>query len=88
MARPYHGLYVSFLRGAPPAAARRAVEALRSPNDDFHIHERELYWLSRVPFSESKVAGPLLERILGMPATMRNVTSLRRLAARCADPPR
>jgi uncharacterized protein (DUF1697 family) len=85
MARPYHGLYVSFLREAPPAAARRAVEALRSPADDFHIHERELYWLSRVPFGESKIAGPLLERILGMPATMRNVTSLRKLAARCAD---
>jgi uncharacterized protein (DUF1697 family) len=85
MARPYHGLYVSFLRDAPSAAARRAVEALSGPNEDFHIHERELFWLSRVPFGESKVAGPSLERILGMPATMRNVTSLRKLAARCAD---
>jgi len=86
MARPYHALYVSFLRDAPPATARRAVEALSGPNDDFHVHERELYWLSRVPFGESKVAGPLLERILGMPATSRNITSLRKLAARCADP--
>ena len=67
MARPYHGLYVSFLRDAPPAAARRAVEALSGANDDFHIHERELYWLSRVPFGESKVAGPSIDRILGMP---------------------
>jgi uncharacterized protein (DUF1697 family) len=85
MAAPYHGLYVSILRDAPSAAARRAVEALRSPADDFHIHGRELYWLSRVPFGESKIAGPLLERILGMPATMRNVTSLRKLAAKCVD---
>jgi uncharacterized protein (DUF1697 family) len=85
MARPYHGLYVSLLREAPPAPARRAVEALCGPNDDFHIHQRELYWLSRVPFGESKAAGPSIERVLGMPATMRNITSLRKLAARCAD---
>jgi uncharacterized protein (DUF1697 family) len=88
MARPYHGLYVSFLRDAPSAAARHAIEALSGPAEDFHIHERELYWLSRVPFGESKVAGPLLERLLGMPATMRNITSLRKLAARCVDTPR
>ena len=88
MARPYHGIYVSFLRDAPSAAARRAIEALSGPADDFHIHRRELYWLSRVPFGESKIAGPLLERILGMPATSRSVTSLRKLAARCAAAPR
>ena len=75
MKAPYHDLYVSFLRNAPPSAAQRAVEALRSPNDEFHINARELYWLSRVPFSESKVGGALLEKILGMPATMRSVTS-------------
>jgi hypothetical protein len=61
------------------------VEALSGPNDDFHIHARELYWLSRVPFGESKVAGPSLERILGMPATSRSIVSLRKLAARCGD---
>jgi uncharacterized protein (DUF1697 family) len=84
---PYHAIYVSFLRDPPSAAARRAVAALRSTTDDFHIHGRELYWLSRVPFGDSKIAGPLLERILRMPATSRNITSLRKLAARCADPP-
>jgi uncharacterized protein (DUF1697 family) len=85
MARPYHGLYVSFLRAAPTAAARRAVEVLSGPSGDFHIHERELYWLSRVPFGESKGGGASIERIRGMPATMRNITSLRRLAGRCVD---
>ena len=85
MARPYHGLYVSFLRDAPPAAARRAVEALSGANDDFHIHQRELYWLSRMPIGESKLAGPSIDRILGMPTTMRSITSLRKLAARCVD---
>ena len=84
MKAPYHGLYVSFLRDAPAAAAKRAVEALRSPNDEFHINARELYWLSRVPFSESKVNGAVLEKTIG-PATMRSVTTVRKLAAKCAD---
>ena len=88
MAHPYHGLYVSFLREAPSAAVRRAVEALRSATDELHIHDRELYWLSRVPFGDSKLGGPRLEKTLGMPATIRSVTSLRKLAARCAAPPK
>ena len=85
MKAPYHGVYVSFLREAPGAAAKRAVEALRSDNDEFHLNARELYWLSRLPFSETKIGGALLEKTLGMPATMRSVTSLRKLAAKCGD---
>jgi uncharacterized protein (DUF1697 family) len=85
MKAPYHGLYVSFLRDAPAAAAKRALEALRSPSDDFHIHARELYWLSRLPFGESKIGGGVLEKTLGLPATMRSVTTVRKLAAKCAD---
>ena len=85
MKAPYHNLYVSFLRNPPPSAAQRAVAALRSPNDEFHLNARELYWLSRVPFSESKVGGALLEKIIGGPSTMRSVTTVRKLAAKCAD---
>jgi uncharacterized protein (DUF1697 family) len=85
MKAPYHNLYVSFLRDAPATAAKRAVEALRGPNDEFHLNARELYWLSRVPFSESKVGGAVLEKTVGGPATMRSVTTVRKLAAKCAD---
>jgi uncharacterized protein (DUF1697 family) len=85
MKTPYHSLYVSFLRDAPAAAAKRAVEALRGPADEFHLNARELYWLSRVPFGESKIGGALLEKTLGMPATMRNVTTVRKLAAKCGN---
>jgi uncharacterized protein (DUF1697 family) len=85
MQGPYHNLYVSFLRAAPASAAKRAVEALRGKNDEFHINARELYWLSRVPFSESKVGGALLEKTLGGLTTMRSVTTVRKLAAKCAD---
>ena len=85
MKAPYHNLYVSFLRQAPAAAATRAVEALRSPNDELHVNARELYWLSRAAFGDSKIGGGLLEKTLGMPATMRSLTTVRKLAAKCAD---
>src|SRR6185295_17983618 len=42
MAQPVHGVYVSFLREAPSADVRRAVEALRSATDELHVHDREL----------------------------------------------
>ena len=38
-----------------------------------------------VPFSESKVSGALLEKTIGGPATMRGVTTVKKLAAKCAD---
>jgi uncharacterized protein (DUF1697 family) len=83
MKLPYHNLYVSFMRDAPAAAAKRAVEALRSRTDEFHINARELYWLSRVPFSETKIGGAVLEKTIGGPATMRSLSTVRKLAAKC-----
>ena len=84
MRQPYHALYVSFLPSAPPAAACRAVAALSSTYDDLQVRDRELYWLSRRPFGESTISGAF-ERTLGMPGTMRNVTTVKKIAAKCAD---
>ena len=50
--------------------------------DEFHIHGRELYWGCRTSFSESVVSGGALERALGSPMTMRNITTVRKLAAK------
>jgi len=83
MKAPYHNLYVSFMRDAPAAAVKRAVEALRSRDDEFHINARELYWLSRLPFSETKIGGAVLEKTIGGPATMRSLSTVRKLAAKC-----
>jgi uncharacterized protein (DUF1697 family) len=82
--KPYHAIYVSFLGAEPSAEAQRAVLALRSRDDELHLHQRELYWLARKPFSESAVNGAILERTLGMPATARNVTTVRKIAAACS----
>ena len=58
---------------------------LRTPIDELHIHGRELYWGGGTRFSESAVSGAALERALGMPMTMRNVTTVRKLAAKLSS---
>lgn len=77
-------LYIGFLPDAPDAAAKKAVTKFVSDSDDFHVHGRELYWLCRKKFSDSKVSGAQLERTLAMPTTLRNVTTVRKIAAKVA----
>lgn len=74
-----HLLYVAFLKGHPDSDAVQRLMKFRNEIDDFHLHDRELYWLRRMG-GDSAVAGPLLEKTLRMPATTRNITTVRKLA--------
>lgn len=82
-----NALYVGFLQEAPGDEALGKLAALRTPQDEFHVHGREMYWLCRTSISQSKVSGAQIERALGMPATLRNVTTVRKLAAKYAIAP-
>ncbi|HEX2202471.1 MAG TPA: DUF1697 domain-containing protein [Longimicrobium sp.] len=75
-------LYVLFLKSEPGAEARKKVEALATDADSFHLHGRELYWLARKKMGESAISGAVLEKALGMPGTMRNANTVRRMAER------
>jgi uncharacterized protein (DUF1697 family) len=75
-------LYIAFTAGPPSAAAKQKLFASATEVDEFHIHGREVYWLCRKQFHESKFSGPLLEKFLGMPATVRNVTTVRKMTAK------
>jgi uncharacterized protein (DUF1697 family) len=77
-----HSLYAAFLKAAPAGAALKRLMALRTPVDDFHAHGREVYWLRRREVGESTFTGAALEKALGAPATMRNITTVQKLAAR------
>jgi len=81
---PEHTLYVGFLPDAPSVAAGKGLAKFVSDVNAFHVHERELYWLIRTRFSDSKIAGNQLERTLQMPTTLRNVTTVRKIAAKLA----
>jgi uncharacterized protein (DUF1697 family) len=77
-----NSLYVGFLAAEPSKEAGKKVLSLSGPTNDFVVHGRELYWLIRTSFSESAVSGALLEKTLGVPATFRNVNTLRRITAK------
>ena len=82
LAAETYPLYVAFLPSAPASAAEQKLLAYRTAIDDFHIHEREVYWQYRTKMSDSTFSGALLEKAIGMPATMRNITTVRKLAAK------
>jgi uncharacterized protein (DUF1697 family) len=77
-----NSLYIAFLPAPPDDEAQQRLLAFRTEIDDFHVHEREVYWLCRKKMSESAFSGALLEKTIGMPATMRNATTVKRLAAK------
>lgn len=77
-----HGLYVGFLKSPPPSAACKKLFALGDPMHDFHITDREVYWLSRISMADTKVSNATIERTLGMPATFRSITTVTKLAAK------
>jgi uncharacterized protein (DUF1697 family) len=82
-----HTLYVCFTRKAPPQAARMQLQTHCNDVDDFEVHDREVYWLCRASSSESNFSGAMLEKILGGPATARNLNTVTRLAAKYAESP-
>jgi uncharacterized protein (DUF1697 family) len=77
-----HGavVYVGLLPDAPGPAECRKLMALASDVDDFHVSQREVHWLCRMELQRSRSAGPPLEKVLGMRATLRNVRTLQRIA--------
>ena len=77
-------LSVTFLKSPLDAAATAMVMALRTPNDELHVHGREVWWWRRKKGGESLVPLPKLERAFGGPSTTRNVTTVRKLAEKYA----
>jgi uncharacterized protein (DUF1697 family) len=79
---PGSRLFVAFV-GKPPAAelVDRLV-ALSGGIDSFAVHGREVHWLVRGRYSDSRFSGTLLERTLGMPATVRGAATVAKIAAK------
>jgi len=77
-------LYVSFLPTPPDSEAQLKLEAYCTEVDAFHVRGRELYWLRRMKMSDPAYPVPPFGKALGMPSTMRNATTVRKLAAKYA----
>ena len=71
--------------GQPPGhAAVQKLATYCSETDQLEVQGSEVYWYARKKFSESKFTGALLEKAIGMPATLRNINTVDRLVARYA----
>jgi uncharacterized protein (DUF1697 family) len=77
-----NSLYIGFVQEPPGGEAKKKFLGFSSKTDEVHIHGREVYWLCRPRFSESGFSGGLLEKTLGIPATFRNSTTVRKMAAK------
>jgi uncharacterized protein (DUF1697 family) len=75
-------VYVVFLKDRPGRAAATKVLALGTDLDGFHVRGREVYWLRRKVKERAGDPFPPIERMLGVPGTSRNVTTVRKIAAK------
>lgn len=72
-------LHVGFARKRLTIQEKRKVMDLRTDVDDFHVHGREIFYLSRVSMAESKFSGAKLEKAIAGPTTLRSMTTLQKL---------
>ena len=75
-------LYIGFMNALPSDTAREKLLALSTKTDIFQLNNRELYWLLRTRFSDSQFSGGKLEKTLGLPVTLRNSTTVKKIAAK------
>lgn len=75
-----HTLSVAFLKQHPGTQVAERLHGMRTEYDELRVEGRELYWLARGRISDSKVWRTPMEKVLGGPATSRNVTTVRKLA--------
>lgn len=75
-------LYIGFLDDQPVKESQKKVLALSYEANEFHFHNKELYWLCRKNFSDSGITGKTLEKALGMEITIRNSTTIRKMASK------
>ena len=75
-------LNVAFLPEELGDACKGALESFKTEMDDFHTHQREVYWRCTKKQSESKFSNVVFERKLKIRATFRGINTVKRLAAK------
>jgi len=73
-------LFIAFLKIEPSPEAVVRLTALRNLVDDLRVVGREIYWLRRPNLGETRLSGAVLEKTLKAEATVRNVTTVQKIA--------
>lgn len=79
-----HTLYIAFLAKPPGEQAVQKLLALASEVNQFHVHACEIYWLCQTSFSDSGFSLAQLEKALGLPATIRNASTVKKIVEKYA----
>jgi uncharacterized protein (DUF1697 family) len=75
-------LYIIFLADAPGDEASQKLSSFTTDTDEFYVNGREVYWLCRMKMSDSKISGAVFEKTLRQQGTMRNSTTVKKLASK------
>ncbi len=75
-------LYIGFTAERPSEKSKKTLLSFTTEVDEFQVYGREVYWLCRKKFSESDFSGTLLEKTLGMKATLRNSSTVKKIASK------
>jgi len=79
----YESHYVTFLHEPASESLQSALNDLGSETDAFHFADREAHWHTRGKVSDSPLFGGELTRVFrGLPTTMRNMNTVRRLLSK------
>jgi uncharacterized protein (DUF1697 family) len=73
--------YVGFLKQPLGEAAAQRVVSLGTENDTFRVQGRQMFWRVAGKLTGSLVKSNVLNRAIGTPCTLRNITTVRKLAA-------
>lgn len=79
---PDDSVHVGFLKKAPAAAARKALDALSNDVDVVTVERRDVYWMASSGMGRATISGASIEKALGQPTTFRSLKMLRRLEAK------
>jgi len=78
-------LNVALLESPVDDRSRKLIGSLKSDVDEFHVHDKEVYWLCLNKQSESKFSNALLEKTIGQNSTIRGLNTIRKMAEKYGD---
>ena len=76
-------LFIAFAAEEPSSETQKKLLSQQGKTDKLSFRSREIYWLCLTRYSDSKFSGPVLEKILDMPVTVRNARTIERIAQGC-----
>lgn len=77
-------VYIAFAATTPTSAAQEKLLACGNAVDTFHVRQHDIYWLCQRRFSDSTFSSARMEKMLQIPLTVRNSSTIKKLAAKYA----